>query len=714
MADDFSRLSRLIRRGGSPLAAALIFMIAAVPMATAATSERITTPAVSAQLITAENGVAPGAGAISAGLALELGEGWKTYWRSPGEVGFPPEIDWSGSRNVAGVEFQWPAPERFTAFGIENFGYHDEVVFPLHITLEEPGHPVHLSASVTLLTCSEVCVPQDFTLTLDLPQGASIDRDSSARIADYAARVPVGAESGGVLSANAHLDIEETALTVTLRRASLFQTPDVFPELGEGAAFGAPDIRVGENGRLLWARLPILSLPDNPTAVLSLTVTDARGWAVTMTPDRLETAPPPPYTEERAAASLSSIVWIALTAFLGGLILNVMPCVLPVLSIKLSSAVKLEGARRATVRWGFLASAAGVMAFMWGLATALFVLRQAGVTVGWGLQFQNPVFLALMISLLAIFAANLAGAFEISLPVGLQTWVARAGGAKGYVGDFFTGAFAAVLATPCSAPFLGTAIAFALAGRGVDIALVFTFLGLGLAAPYLLIAARPRLIRHLPRPGRWMIALRVVLGFLLAVTAAWLVWVMQGVAGTTTMLAVVGMTAGVVLLLSLSRLRGKVRAGLALPLVGAMLFGAAYLADTSAPRALSSQVTEWAPFDRSEIARLVSRGEVVFVDVTADWCLTCKANKALVLDRDPVVSALTAEGVTAMQADWTRPDPAISRYLESFDRYGIPFNAVYGPATPDGIVLPELLTSDVVMAALDDAAGEERDFASQP
>ncbi|NBD29654.1 MAG: copper-binding protein [Alphaproteobacteria bacterium] len=708
-------LNKSTQKGVATIASSILFLAASSVAVLAATSDRATTPAVSAQLITAENGIAPGSGTISAGLALELGEGWKTYWRTPGEVGFPPEIDWTGSRNVAEVEFQWPAPERFTAFGIENFGYHDEVVFPLRIALDQPGRPAYLSASVTMLTCSDVCVPQDFTLTLDLPQGGSIDPASAARIADYAGRVPVGGKAGGIRSATAHVDTDATALTVTLRRSSPFQTPDLFPELGEGASLGTPDIRLGENGRLLWARLLILSPPADPPAVPSLTATDTGGWAVTVTPDRLAAAPPPPYTEARAAASLSSMVWIALTAFLGGLILNVMPCVLPVLSIKLSSAMKLERAGRATVRWGFFASAAGVMAFMWGLAAALFALRQAGVTVGWGLQFQNPVFLALMIGILAIFAANLAGAFEISLPAGLQTRLARAGGAGGHVGDFLTGTFAAVLATPCSAPFLGTAIAFALAGRGTDIALVFSFLGLGLAAPYLLVAARPGLVRHLPRPGRWMIALRVVLGILLAVTAAWLVWVLHGVAGTTTMLAVVGLTTGLVLLLSLLRLRGVIRAGLALPLVGIMLFGAGYLADTSAPRTLDAQVTDWVHFNRAEIARRVSRGEVVFVDVTADWCLTCKANKALVLDREPVVSALAAAGVAPIQADWTRPDPVISRYLESFDRYGIPFNAVYGPAAPEGIVLPELLTADAVMAALDDAAGEDRDIiARQP
>ncbi len=248
--------------------------------------------------------------------------------------------------------------------------------------------------------------------------------------------------------------------------------------------------------------MPILSAPDELPVDLSLTATDAGGWAATVTPDITATAPPPPYLETRAAAPVSRMVWIALTAFLGGLILNVMPCVLPVLSIKLSSAMKLEGAGRATVRRGFLVSAAGVMAFMWGLAGVLFALRQAGVTVGWGLQFQTPVFLALMIGILAIFAGNLAGAFEITLPSSLQTRLVRAGDAKGHTGDFLTGAFAAVLATPCSAPFLGTAIAFALAGRGIDIALVFTFLGLGLAAPYLLVAARPDVVRHLPKPGR--------------------------------------------------------------------------------------------------------------------------------------------------------------------------------------------------------------------
>ena len=672
-------------------------------MAIAATSERITTPALSAQIITAENGVAPGAGAISAGLALELGKGWKTYWRTPGEVGFPPQVDWSGSRNLAEVDFQWPAPHRFTAFGIENFGYKNDVVFPLRITLERPGAPARLQAAVSLLTCRDICVPQNFTLTLDLPSGTSIDAESAARIAKYAARVPIEADVAGIVAATANVDADATALVVSLRRAEPFSSPDVFPELGT-TSFGTPDIRLGDAGRLLWARIPILAAPDDPLPDLSVTATDAGGWAVTLAPEMVDVAPIPPFTTTGATASYSKMLWIALTAFLGGLMLNVMPCVLPVLSIKLSSAMKLEGAGGATVRRGFLASAAGIMAFMWALAAALFALRQLGVTVGWGLQFQNPVFLALMIGILAIFAANLAGAFEIALPSRLQTRLADAAGTKGHMGDFLTGAFAAVLATPCSAPFLGTAVAFALAGRGIDIALVFTFLGLGLAAPYFSVAARPGLVRHLPKPGRWMIALRLVLGVLLALTAAWLIWVLHGVAGTMTTVLVTTLTGLIVVALAVPRPRGAARAGLMLSLTVMTLVGAGYLTEVSAPPAGTVQTTYWVQFDRASIARRVSRGETVFVDVTADWCLTCKANKALVLDREPVVSALAATSITAMRADWTRPDPAISRYLEGFGRYGIPFNAVYGPGAPGGIALPEILSSNIVMDALAKAA----------
>ena len=679
-------------------AAVLAFAIGSGDVA-AATSDSHKSPALVARLITAENGVAPEATAISGGLDLTISEGWKTYWRSPGEVGIPPSVDWTGSENVAGVEFLWPAPTRFTAFGIENFGYHDEVVFPLRISLRDAGKPAFLNAKVNLLVCSDICVPDDFILTLDLPAATGIDATAGARISDFAARVPDDGTASGIEVTSAFLAADRSKLTVTARSERGFSAPDIFPELGGQTTFGKPDIRLGDGNRLMWAQLPILgSTGDLPA--LAVTITDG-ARAATIGPALSDVAARPPFLLDRIVPGVSEVAWIALVALLGGLILNAMPCVLPVLSIKLASAVKAHGRSRTRLRSGFLMSAAGVIAFMWLLAAATLGAQTLGLSVGWGLQFQNPLFLAAMVVVLALFSANLFGAFEIALPASWQTQLARADGQPGLAGDFATGAFAAVLATPCSAPFLGTAVAFALSGRPVDIVVIFTALGVGLALPYLLVAATPGLVHRLPRPGRWMVWLKFVLGGLLALTAAWLFWVMQGVAGFA---AVAGVAAGVAALVAVLSLRGlgqPLRLGAALALAAATLVAPAILRGT--PTAATGPETGWVRFERGEIARLVSTGRVVLVDVTADWCLTCKANKALVLDRDPVRSALARPEVVPMLADWTRSDDAITRYLESFGRFGIPFNAVYGPAAPDGIVLPELLSSEAVLEAIERA-----------
>jgi len=670
--------------------------------AIAESSDAFLSSPVNAKLIVAQDGIAPGAATISAGLDLELGEGWKTYWRSPGEVGFPPQVDWTESENVAGVDFLWPAPTRFTAFGIENFGYHDEVVFPVQVRLERPGEPVELSAKVSLLTCSKVCVPQNFELSLSLPRGTGIDQEAANRISTFVARVPLQQEEAQIASTAAFIDNGFSELTLQIKAAVPFVAPDVFPELGTGTALGKPDIRLGDKGRTLWARFPVLATDQESFHAPIVTVTDSAGRAFTVTPDLVESQISPPFRIATLAPGVAQIAWIALIAFIGGLILNVMPCVLPVLSIKLSSALKQQGRDQLAVRGGFLAAAAGVMVFMWGLAAVLYILQRIGVVVGWGLQFQNPAFLALMFVVLAVFSANLFGVFQINLPSGLQTRLSNAGRSNGYGSDFLTGLFGAVMATPCSAPFLGTAIAFALAGRGVDLAIVFTSLGLGLAAPYLFVAASPRLVTFLPKPGRWMIALKLILGGLLVITALWLFWVLIGVAGPRAAIVVAGLSAVLILILSWDRPAPALRwSGIAvfsvLPLIASVMLAQPAVVQTQ------SATHDWIPFNRAEIAQRVSRGEVVFVDVTADWCLTCKANKALVLDREPVLSALRGADITLMQADWTRPDETISRYLERFNRFGIPFNAVYGPAASDGIVLSEILSASAVLEALQKA-----------
>ncbi|MFC6686344.1 protein-disulfide reductase DsbD family protein [Jhaorihella thermophila] len=564
-----------------------------------------------------------------------------------------------------------------------------------------------------MLTCAQVCIPQDFALSLDLGPGDGIDRASADRIAAWAARVPTDGNSAGIALQHAALETApEPALVVVLRSDRPFRAPDIFPEMSEDTTFAAPDIRLGDGGRLLWARIPFTNFDDAANSV-AVTVTDGHRAASLERTALGAQVPPPPYERAIAGASLGTLLNMAIVALIGGLILNVMPCVLPVLSVKLSSAMKVGAQGAARVRAGFLMASAGIIAFMWALAGVTLALRQAGLSVGWGIQFQNPVFLAIMTLLVVLFAANMFGLFEITLP---QSWTSRLAAASGqptFAGDFFTGAFAAVLATPCSAPFLGTAVAFALAGRPVDIFVIFTAMGLGLALPYFAVAARPGLVASLPKPGRWMIVVKAALGLLLAGTAAWLLWVLAGVGGRETAIAVTAALTLAVALLALRlpetgglrRLRGAAVAGLAALAIAAPLVIDSRIAGAS--RIAEGQEIDWIPFDRGDIARRVSRGQIVFLDITADWCITCKANKTLVINRDPVAGILNGGGdVVPMQADWTRPDDRIARFLRDHGRYGIPFNAVYGPEAPDGVLLPEVLTADLVLDALRKAGGD--------
>ena len=664
-------------------ALALVLSLIAGPL-WAASSDAVRGNAVTARLVSVEDGVGPGGATVSAGLQVTLDDGWKTYWRSPGEVGLPPELSWEGSENVASATLSYPAPTRFEAFDIQNFGYGGEVVYPLTVVLEEPGAPARLALRANLLVCSDICVPETLDLALDLPAAAGIDAETAALLSDWTRRVPGSEADAGIVLEAAHLD--DAALTILATSDVPFVRPDVFPEHGDWASFGAPQVTLADGGRTLHAVLPVTAPGEGPLAV---TLVDG---------DRAATMEPPLTARAPEAPGGGTSLWaMVLVAALGGLVLNVMPCVLPVLSMKLAGALAARDRARAEVRAGFLAAAAGVMVFFAGLAVAVVAARAAGLAVGWGVQFQQPAFLALMIGLVTIFAANMLGLFRVGLGSGAMTALARTGPRGGLGGDFATGMFAAVMATPCSAPFIGTAVTYALTHGPAEIAAVFAAMGLGLSTPYLAVAARPGLIRHLPRPGPWMVWVQRALGGVLLLTALWLLTVLAGSAGGPVALAVGALAATLLLGLALGRASWAVAGG------GLAALVAAAVLVPVPERAAAGVDAGWEAFDADRVAAEVAAGEVVFVDVTADWCLTCKANKRLVLERGAVAEALA--GTVALQADWTRPDPVIAAYLEANDRFGIPFDAVYGPGAPGGIVLPELLTEGAVLDAIARAGG---------
>jgi suppressor for copper-sensitivity B len=345
------------------------------------------------------------------------------------------------------------------------------------------------------------------------------------------------------------------------------------------------------------------------------------------------------------------------------------------------------------------------------LAGGAIALKSAGATVGWGIQFQQPVFLAFIIAVVLLFALNLAGLFEIALP----SWLAGAAvageqhaGRSELAGHFVSGAFAALLATPCSAPFVGTALTFALSRGSLETMAIFTALGLGLAAPFLLVAAFPALATKLPKPGAWMLWVKRVMALALFATAAWLFTVLSGAAGWYAVAAVGAILGVMALMIGLRSRLG----GIAVPaavLAAALAIAAPLVVQGPAPASAAVASGRWLPLDpardlHAQIKERLAGGKIVIVDVTADWCVTCQVNKKLVLNSGEVSTRLDRDGVLALRADWTRPSPAIAAYLKDNNRYGIPFNIVYGPGAPEGVPLPELLTVELVMGALDKAA----------
>jgi suppressor for copper-sensitivity B len=652
------------------------------------------------RLISATQGVGT-ADSLRLGLQVQMQPGWKIYWRSPGDAGFPPRLDWSGSENLADATIRWPAPMRFELFGLDTFGYDGEVVLPIDVKPAQAGAPVRATAKLDYLICEKICIPYEATLALALPAGPAAPSAHAHLIDRFVARVP-GDGSGITLERAEFTGGAPPQLSVTAQALTPFAAPDVFVEGPEGWGFGKPVATFSDGGRRALLRMPVAAVPGGALTGkdVTLTLVDGERAAERTLAVAQGTAPAP------LGAGLLGVLALAL---LGGFILNLMPCVLPVLSIKLLNVVSHGGAARGTVRANFLASAAGILASFMVLAGVLVALKSGGHVVGWGIQFQSPAFLIFMTLLLVLFATNLWGWFEIRLPAVLSGAVGSVPDRDDRWGAFVTGAFATLLATPCSAPFLGTAVGFALASGPAEIFAVFAALGLGLALPYLAVAAMPSIAQRMPRPGRWMIVLRWVLGLALLGTAVWLLTVLAVQLGWQGVAALAVLLAALLAFLWMVREAGGQRRALRIAGV-ATLVAIAFVVPTRFAASPEAAVAEpgWQPWDRAEIDRLVAAGNVVFVDVTADWCITCQVNKSLVLTRGEVAARLAGQGgerIIAMRADWTRPDPRISDYLASFGRYGIPFNVVYGPAAPAGIPLPELLTGEIVLTALDRAAG---------
>lgn len=663
---------------------------------------------------------------VPLGLEFRLAEGWKVYWRAPGDAGYPPDLTWDGSDNLSAAEMRFPVPKRFSIFGLESYGYEDAVVYPITASLTEPGAPLRAVAEVNALACSEICVPLSASLSLDLPSSVAAATPFTQLIGRWQARVPSDLSGIGlsVERAVATGDAAHPTLELSVRSSEPLGPLDVFPEAEAAFSFGKPEISTSVDGRSALVRVPVGAkggaVLDGKAVTLTLIDGDRFVERSVIVGETGASIGSGGSGNSVSSGTGMSLLWILVLATVGGAILNLMPCVLPVLSIKLMGVVSYGGAETRAIRAGFLASAAGIVVSFLLLAGGAVALKLGGVAVGWGIQFQQPIFLAVMAAIVTLFAANLAGGFEIPLPRAFarlgERHPGQPEGSGGLAGHFGTGVLATLLATPCSAPFVGTAIGFALARGPFEIVAVFAAMGVGLALPYLLVAAAPGVARSMPKPGAWMLWVRRVMAVALLVTAAWLVSVIAAQAGGTLALLV-----GIGLLVAFGLLASLTRFGRAVPrrVIGgaaALALVLAVLATALGDRAIGavggggSETADggpipWERFDRAALPGRIAAGEVILVDVTADWCITCKVNKRLVLESGAVAELLSGGAVIPLKADWTNPDPVISDYLASFGRYGIPFNVVYGPDAPEGIALPELLGADAVLEAIARAGG---------
>ncbi|HUY84660.1 MAG TPA: protein-disulfide reductase DsbD domain-containing protein [Steroidobacteraceae bacterium] len=693
--------------------ALLLALLVAAP-ALATSGNVVTAANVSARLESAVRSIGPGQSFMVA-LVLDLRDGWHTYWRNPGDSGRATRLTWTLPAGFRAGPIEWPAPRRFVLAPLVNFGYAKTAVYLVRMSAPanlRPPSPVTLRARAGWLVCSDVCIPESAQLQLRLPTGAAPGAPDPAATPLFAHAVDSlpRAATGAIAAA-----MRDGRIVVTLGRdvrpsVATARTLQFIPYEDGVIDYAAPQRIRRTDGTIEISMKPGYQPRTGPLRGLVLATERAGAGTATRA---LAIAPPltVPATAPAGAATLADSsggssdapgFWALVgLGLLGGLILNLMPCVLPVLSIKAVNLVEQAAKHPRDVRRKGLAFAAGVLASMLALAAVLIALRAGGEQIGWGFQLQSPIFVTLMAYLLFLVGLNLSGVFEFGGAVaGVGERLTRDGGMRG---SFFTGVLTTLVASPCSAPFMAAAVGAALTQSAPRALAIFAALGAGLSLPLVAVSFAPWTRRALPRPGPWMTTLRQVLAFPMYASVAWLLWVLAQQTDASGFAAVL---AGIVLVaLSAWAYRKTTEGGSRLAAVVAI---AALIAAIGLPLRLeranaaavspASTAQGWLPYDPARIALLRAQARPVLVDFTAKWCLTCLVDERTVLANPAVRAFLRDRGVTLVRADWTDGDPRITRALARFGRAGVPLYVVYNgtPGTRRALILPQLLTARIV------------------
>jgi thiol:disulfide interchange protein DsbD len=718
----------------------LLGLLLASPAAFPLSGNVVATDNVKAHLVSEVSAVAPGQ-SFWVALDLNIRDGWHTYWRNPGDSGQATTLKWQLPAGFTAGDIVWATPHRFEIPPLVNYGYAKHAVHLVNITAPkdlQAGTAIVLAAKAGWLVCSDVCIPEDAQLQLKLPVSAS---SVAIDPADAGLFTAARADLPSAQLAPTTARIQGDKLVIALGKdwgATLPQIKSLafFPYDEGGIEYAAPQTLTRNQDEIELA-MKVGYQPPQPGAVRGvLLATEQSGNDTVTVPMEIsanlsgaggvQPKGGPRFAPAKAAApaaapagtsTIASLPLLLAFAVLGGLILNLMPCVFPVLSIKAIGLVQQAKTHPAAVRAKGMVFAAGVISSMLCLAAVLLALRAAGEEIGWGFQLQSPLFVTLLVYLLFAVGLNLSGVFEVGGGLaGVGDGLTQG---DSYRASFFTGVLTTLVATPCTAPFMASAVGAALTQPPAFALSVFAALGFGLALPYLLLSFAPWMRRALPKPGAWMDTLKQVFAFPIYASAAWLLWVL---AQETSSFGLGAALAGAILIAlaawayqksKSSAARGRV-AALATAMLAVLLaillpvrFAdvAAAAASVSAKGAQSGD--EWQPYDAAEVARLNAAGRPLLVNFTASWCLTCLVNERNAFTDAAVQAVFRDKGVTLMKGDWTNRDPAITQALASFGRAGVPLYVVYNskPGSTEPVILPQLLSAGVVQSAFADAPG---------
>ncbi|MDC0060243.1 protein-disulfide reductase DsbD family protein [Pelagibacteraceae bacterium] len=622
------------------------------------------------------------------GLEYEMEPGWKTYWKSPGDGGFAQSLSWENSTNVKNVNILWPTPIEFEILGLTSLGYQNDVIFPLEIELEDELKNTFLNLHVNFLICKEVCIPGDATLFLEIPSGEKKLTDNYFNLEKALSLLPEEDFNSSYIkeiSLKTFSDDQSSTLQLQFKSDKVFYNPKIFLH----SPFGLPVVKNSisystDNKKITTDFNFDKNLISEKKFPLEIIIKDKNHNFKQVLNVQMQ-------DQSLTLDTNRTYFYYILISLIAGLILNVMPCVFPVLSIKLMSVFSSE---KHNTSVSFITTALGIITSFVLLGIIFLFLQYFNMSITWGMQFQNSYFIIFITLVIFLFMMNLFGQFEIILPSQLNNLSILDNSNNKYLKDFFNGFFATLMATPCSAPFVGTAITAAFTQSYVIGISIFLFMGIGMSLPYLLIASFPKLINFLPKPGKWMVYIKYILGFLLLATVLWLLNILSNFFNNYFLISLI------IFFLVLSY-RQQIPFGRNIITI-LVLFSIFSLSSFKVfqQNIIIDNEKDWLNFFDVEIDQLINNKQLVFLDITADWCATCQFNKLNVLNSEKVIQLFKDNKVTLVRADWTRPNLKINIFLEKYDRFGIPFNAFFSNNFPEGILLSELLSEKEIVKVI--------------